>query len=262
MVHVMAQAQDTDYAVNQPLLFVPTLGCILQSVNTFSIICFMMFTNSIVAGNSSCPNGHPPFQKVESEARENLLVYLIILLVFATTTFAQQTNPLDVQIRDINNRPETIRHLTYGAKATVIIMFNHQCTVCPQYIKTINDLNTKFGNQGINFYAVFPDTSTDIETLQIFAVQQKLMIPIIIDRKRELANTLQATQTPQAFVLNTTGNVLYNGRINNMFENLWSKRPKVTTQELANAITATLKNKKVKVKQTEVVGCPIQMVSK
>ena len=188
-----------------------------------------------------------------------LRTIVLMLLLTASTVFSQIMNPINVQIRDINNRPETLRRLSYEAKATVIIFFNQQCTVCTQYIKTLNELNSMFAPQGVNMYLAFPDSAADLEQLQVFAMQYKILIPIITDRKQELTNSLKATSTPQTFVLNNKGDILYNGRINNMFENLWLKRPKVTTQELTDALTATLKNTNVKVKSTDVVGCAIQL---
>jgi hypothetical protein len=69
---------------------------------------------------------------------------------------------------------------------------------------------------------------------------------------------LKATITPEAVVIDKSGNVLYQGKIDDWIIALGKKRKSATTFYLDDALTAVKNNKVVKLKNVAAVGCIIQ----
>ena len=64
-----------------------------------------------------------------------------------------------------------------------------------------------------------------------------------------------AKATPEAAVFDTNGELVYHGRIDNLYERLGQSRRAATTHELADAIEAASKGLNPAVATTEAVGC-------
>lgn len=66
-----------------------------------------------------------------------------------------------------------------------------------------------------------------------------------------LAKYLKATTTPEVFVLNNKGEVVYSGAIDNWAIDLGEKRQVITEFYLKDALNALLQNKKIAVKKLQ-----------
>ncbi len=73
----------------------------------------------------------------------------------------------------------------------------------------------------------------------------------------KLADATGATITPQAVVVNKSGNVLYRGRIDNFYAALGKPRRMATEHDLRQALDEALAGKPVTHPQTQALGCYI-----
>ena len=83
----------------------------------------------------------------------------------------------------------------------------------------------------------------------------KYEFPVLFDASCILAQALKPTHTPEAFVLNAEGRLVYRGRIDDLYADLGKKRIEATQHELADAIAAVLDGKSPAKSQAEPVGC-------
>ena len=75
-----------------------------------------------------------------------------------------------------------------------------------------------------------------------------------VDDNSVIADAYGATRTPEVFLLNATGNIMYKGAI----DDNPSDAENVTRQHLKIAIDEMVNNKKIAVKESKSVGCSIK----
>ena len=81
--------------------------------------------------------------------------------------------------------------------------------------------------------------------------------PAILDSNRKLVRAAGATVTPEAAVIGPSGQVLYRGRIDNVYASLGKRRPEATEMDLRKALEETLSGKPVSTPVTKAIGCYI-----
>jgi hypothetical protein len=102
---------------------------------------------------------------------------------------------------------------------------------------------------------VDPDLSdADVQT---HARDFGLKFDVVRDRHGALARKMDATMTPEAFVIDDQRRVRYHGRIDDQFARRGVRNANPTGNELRDAIAAVLEGGKVKVECAAAVGCPI-----
>jgi hypothetical protein len=69
------------------------------------------------------------------------------------------------------------------------------------------------------------------------------------------ATHAKASITPQAFVIDRSGEIRYRGRIDNLYAALGKTRQQVTSHDLRDALDAVLVGGKVPHPETEALGC-------
>ena len=77
----------------------------------------------------------------------------------------------------------------------------------------------------------------------------------VVDRDRVAATHAKASITPQAFVIDRSGEIRYRGRIDNLYAALGTTRQQVTSHDLREALDAVLAGGKVPRPETEALGC-------
>ena len=143
-----------------------------------------------------------------------------------------------------------------GKSATVVVFTSFDCPVSNSYVAQLNDLAKLHADKGVTVVLVCP-TDEKPTTVAKAASGFKLAIPVLLDQKKLLATALKAEVTPEAFVLDAEGKVLYRGRIDDGYSARLKKNATVSSHDLADAVAAVVAGKPVKTAQTKAVGCPI-----
>jgi len=146
-----------------------------------------------------------------------------------------------------------------GNEANVIVLFSPDCPLSQNYTKTINDLKQNFSGQDVHMTVVVPGYFNNDE-VNTFKTTYQLDMPIVIDKNNTLINLLDGTITPEVFLFDKTGMMIYTGAIDNWAVDLGQKRQVITAYYLQDAIAATLHHEEVKIKKTEAVGCFIEQI--
>jgi hypothetical protein len=86
----------------------------------------------------------------------------------------------------------------------------------------------------------------------------KLAFPMLLDPEFHLTKKLNATITPQAFLVSSKGAIIYHGMIDNWGYEIGKTRAHATEFYLTDAVRNFLEGKKIEQDSTKAIGCYIQ----
>lgn len=187
----------------------------------------------------------------------SLLVLSGTLVRAEDATKSQSPSPalklvlLDVQGRQHDLSPSIER----GAQ--VFVFTSTECPIANGYIPELNRLYRSFRDNAsrVDFYGVISDRTVTRAAAEKHAREFKIDYPVLFDASRDLAAHLKPSHTPEAFVLNRRGEVVYRGRIDDVWADLGKRRAQPTRHDLQDAVAAILAGKPVSSARTEPIGC-------
>lgn len=165
----------------------------------------------------------------------------------------------EVKMRDISGKEISLKDAK--KKNGLLVMFT--CNTCPYVIK--NQQRTK----EISAYALQNDIGVVLvnsnegqrsaddsyEAMKQYAKDQGYGWYYVVDEKSALADAFGANRTPENFLFNKDGKLIYHGAIDDNPD-----ASAVTRKHLKEAIDESLKGKDVSVKTSRSVGCTIKRV--
>lgn len=145
----------------------------------------------------------------------------------------------------------------------VLVMFS--CNTCPYVIrnqertKQINQyaLDNKIGVIVINSNEAQRSDADSYEAMKKYAADQQYAWYYAVDKNSNIANAFGATRTPEVYLFNKKGVLIYKGAI----DDNPSDAGNVKRQHLKTAIDEMLGGKNVSVTESKSVGCSIKRVS-
>ncbi len=186
-------------------------------------------------------------------------LFFLLVCVFLFGCKSPLEKISNIPLTDFTNEEITLNSIA-NYKATVITFLTPECPLSENYTKTLNEIHEEFEQQDIDFINIFPGTYYSLEEIHTFVATYKLKQNNLPDQKLLLAKYLNATTTPEVFVLNNKGEVVYSGAIDNWAIDLGEKRQVITEFYLIDALHALLQNKTIEIKNTRAVGCFIEGV--
>ena len=91
-----------------------------------------------------------------------------------------------------------------------------------------------------------------------FAKETKFKPAIFRDYTHQIARQLNATVTPEFYLLNAKGEILYQGMMDDRIERLGSYKQQWENNYLADAIQLINKGQLPKIKKTNPIGCSLE----
>jgi hypothetical protein len=131
------------------------------------------------------------------------------------------------------------------------------CPLSQSYAYTFRQLLDSF-SQNFDGYLVLSGNDYSISEQALFEDSFSFGTPLILDENYQLAQFLGATVTPEVFMLDSTKQVLYSGKIDNWAIGLARKKIRADSFYLRWAMQDFLNNKPITIKRTEPVGCVLE----
>jgi hypothetical protein len=141
----------------------------------------------------------------------------------------------------------------------VLLFVRTDCPISNRYAPEVQKLSEEFRGRA-NFWLVFPDRNESASEIQSHLKEFHYAIPALRDIHHELVRRAQASITPEAAVFDSTGKLVYHGRIDNWYAEFGRSRPAATTHELRDALGAALAGKTMNPDHANAVGCYISDV--
>jgi hypothetical protein len=139
---------------------------------------------------------------------------------------------------------------------TVYLFLLEDCKITQAYTDKISDIYGNYVCDSIGFIALFPNPVSSDTTVADFREKYQLPVRCTTLEARLKALLYGITITPEVAIVNeTTQELLYRGRIDNMFERVGERRRVVTSFELEAALYAIRHCKDIPVPRTMATGC-------
>jgi thioredoxin-related protein len=163
-----------------------------------------------------------------------------------------------VLMQSVDETPVTLRDAL--TSKGLLVMFS--CNTCPYVIKgqprttEAQILAQKYGIGMviINSNEAQRDDADAYEAMKIYAKSQNYRVPYVRDDNSMMADAFGATRTPEVFLFNGEGKLVYKGAM----EDNPSEPEKSKEYYLANAIRALSENRPIKTATTKSIGCSIK----
>jgi len=149
---------------------------------------------------------------------------------------------------------------TFTDKAATVVIFS--CNHCP-YVVANEDrmiqLQAEYADKGVQLVAINPNDEVkypadSFEAMKTSAAEKGFNFPYLRDESQEVARAYGASVTPEVFLVDGTGVVVYHGRIDdNVME-----PANVLRHDLREALDELLGGHGISVADTEPVGCTIK----
>ena len=188
--------------------------------------------------------------------------FSVIVIIFAfcfllIEDFAIQPSENKIQNFTLPDYDGKMHSLTdyKDSKAIVIIFIATECPVSNAYNSRMENLYKEYESKGVAFIGINSNKAESVERMKEHAEENGLTFTILKDKNNVVADDLDASVTPEVYVINNNFELLYHGRIDN------SKNEKdVETQDLKNALDEILSGKEVTTNATKAFGCTIKRV--
>src|SRR5688500_13089759 len=125
-----------------------------------------------------------------------------------------------------NLRPEFRARLDDKARLHVLTFLDPECPVSQKYTNTLNRLAEKYEGQTIRFYVIISVQGTNKIQIDSFMLDYRIRFNCFADNRLEAARSLNATLTPEVFLLDKNYVVIYSGAIDDWFFDLGRSKRK------------------------------------
>jgi peroxiredoxin len=142
-----------------------------------------------------------------------------------------------------------------SSKAIVIMFIATRCPVSNAYNERMVRLYNDYKPKGIAFIAINSNKQENVEEIKKHADEHGFKFTILKDLNNKIADKLEASVTPEIYLLNNKFEILYHGRIDDS-----RREQNVTSKDLRTALDAVLSGKQIEVKETKAFGCTIKRV--
>jgi len=196
------------------------------------------------------------------------ILFALLPVVFATSlAFKSSVDPLpigaplpnpDKKMKDVAGMEVSFKD-AMNTKGLLVMFSCNTCPVVHAYqsrtIEICNYAKSKeIGVILLNSNEASRDDGDSFSDMKNYASRQRYNWPYVVDENSVMANAFGATRTPECFLFNTDGKLVYHGAI----DDNQNGADEVTRKHLKIAMDEMLGGKDVAVKTTRSVGCTIK----
>ncbi|MGV3485769.1 MAG: redoxin domain-containing protein [Planctomycetaceae bacterium] len=138
----------------------------------------------------------------------------------------------------------------------VICFMGCECPLAKLYAARLSQLAVEFADDQVRFVGINSNPQDSMEEIAAFAADHRLGFGIAKDHDALALASFAATRTPEVFVMDGLGQVIYRGRIDDQYRpGVIQSEPK--RHDLRQAIEDFLAGRPIAVPRTEAAGCLI-----
>jgi len=163
-----------------------------------------------------------------------------------------------VAMQGVDGKTHTIASVK-GKKGTLVIFACNHCPFVKAWEERMVALGNRWSKQGVGVIAVnandpeaYPEDN--LAGMQARAKQRGMKYAYVMDGTSDVARAFGATRTPEAFLFDASGKLVYHGAIDDNAH----EPSQVKVRYLEDALTATASGRAVPVADTKSIGCSIK----
>lgn len=189
-----------------------------------------------------------------------LVIGALVVLSISNTTHAESLEigkkAPSFSLKD----PDGVEHSLdkyLSSKYAVVMFIATQCPISNDYNERMATLYNDYTSKGIAFVGINSNKQEDAKEVKEHAAKNGFKFDVLKDWNNIVADEYGAEVTPEIFVLDENGTVVYHGRIDD------SRNPeKIKIHDLRETLDALLAGKAVQRAETKAFGCTIKRVKK
>jgi peroxiredoxin len=167
----------------------------------------------------------------------------------------------DVSLKNVDETQVSIAEIAGDAGTLVIFTCNH-CPYAKAWESRIAEIGNLYSEKGVGVIAINSNDPSAydedrFEVMQQRARQRGMSFPYVVDATSSVARAFGATRTPEVFLFDGAGKLVYHGTIDDNYKDAES----VTKPYLRNALDALVSGKAIPLAETKALGCSIKFRS-
>jgi peroxiredoxin len=180
----------------------------------------------------------------------------------ASLALGQPAPLADTKMKNVSGKELSIAEVK-GAKGTLVVFTCNHCPWAKAWHSRIVTLGNQSMKRGVGVIAINANDPTaypedDFATMQSNAKKTKMGFPYVVDATSDVARAFGATRTPEAFLFDAEGKLVYHGTIDDN-----AKQPdQVKARYLEDAVNALVSGKEIALAETKALGCGVKFRSK
>ena len=144
-----------------------------------------------------------------------------------------------------------------AAKATAVIFVSTKCPVSNAYNERMKAVHDEYAGKGIQFAFVNANSNEPADEVAAHAKSNGWTWKVYKDVDNVLADRVNAQYTPEVFLFDKAGTLIYHGRIDDSRE-----EANIKSRDFRAALDAALAGKAVPAADTKAFGCTIKRAKK
>jgi len=168
----------------------------------------------------------------------------------------------DVKLVGVDGRSVTLASVA-GKKGTLVVFTCNHCPWAQAWQTRVASIGNGASAKGIGVVAInsndpvaYPED--DYSGMQARSKMLGLKFPYVVDATSDMARAFGATRTPEAFLFDASGKLVYHGTVDDNARD----QSAVTQHWLQDAVDAVIAGKDVATTETKAFGCGIKFRDK
>lgn len=158
----------------------------------------------------------------------------------------------DFKLPDADGKEHSLNSLK-GKNGTVLIFIATRCPVSNGYNERMEKLAEDYSAKGVNVIGINSNVTEPAAEVKAHAAEKHLTFTILKDDGNKIADRLGATRTPETYLLDRNGKLVYHGRIDNS-----QNTANITSNDLRDALDALIAGKAIQKTTGAAFGCTIK----
>jgi peroxiredoxin len=162
----------------------------------------------------------------------------------------------DFSLTTLDGKNFSLAQAIKSHKAVVVMFIATKCPYSNAYNDRMRDMSAAYEKQGVLFVGINSNKTEPADEVASHAKQHGFAFPLMKDPGNKVADLYDASHTPEIYVVDPQGKLIYHGRIDENYEDPGH----VTSPDLKNALDQVLAGKPIAKAETKAFGCSIKRV--
>ena len=188
---------------------------------------------------------------------------MLFMLLVSTTLFAGEMKSLKIgeevpgfALKNYDGKEYSLGTILKENKLTALMFISTRCPVSNAYNERMVKLHEAFKNNGVSFVGINANKEETLEEIASHSKDHGFKFLVLKDEQNRVADSYGAQVTPEIYVVDKQGKLLYHGRIDDS-----RAVTKVESRDLAAALESLLAGKEPPRSETKAFGCTIKRVT-
>jgi peroxiredoxin len=160
----------------------------------------------------------------------------------------------------VDHEGREVRLSDHADKIIVLEWMNYDCPfVKPHYESgSMANISAKYANNNVDWFAVNSTNYATVETNKAWADKYNVPYPILDDHEGKLGKAYSATNTPHIYVIDTNGQIVYSGAIDNAPLGKLPEGQSEYVNYVDKVLAELISGKAVTLPETKPYGCTVK----